>query len=323
MINVFAAYNEWLGRRMFFVVSTALLVGFLLSKYIAPSLSNVAVVLFGYMTFITALDTSYRNFFNVLKKPGIILWMLLLIHIIMPVISWVIGMIFYPADSYVRLGLIIGALIPIAVTSIIWTSVLKGDIALTLVAVTIDTLVSPFLLPLFIFIIVGETVQIDYMDMFFGLLWMVTVPSMLGMALNDLTKGGLKKFGHSIGGLTSKIALFFVVVINAGLVAPEVDWDISLAKMLLVLLLIAVCGFGLGYLGSYVLKHRSWDSTVSMIYIVGMRNISFGSVLAVTYFPPAVAVPVTLAMLFQQPLAGIVAYLLNRSLHSRLVRKHY
>ncbi|MNJ80971.1 hypothetical protein D3C77_795600 [compost metagenome] len=42
-----------------------------------------------------------------------------------------------------------------------------------------------------------------------------------------------------------------------------------------------------------------------------MRNISAGAVLAVTYFPAPVAVPVVLGMVFQQTLASLAGYLLK------------
>ncbi len=45
-----------------------------------------------------------------------------------------------------------------------------------------------------------------------------------------------------------------------------------------------------------------------------MRNISAGAVLAVSYFPAPVAVPVVLGMLFQQVLAA---------LSGRLVQNYY
>ena len=43
-----------------------------------------------------------------------------------------------------------------------------------------------------------------------------------------------------------------------------------------------------------------------------MRNISAGAVIAVTYFPSAVAVPVILGMLFQQMLASFYGSFLSR-----------
>ena len=43
-----------------------------------------------------------------------------------------------------------------------------------------------------------------------------------------------------------------------------------------------------------------------------MRNISAGAVLAVSFFPSQVAVPVVIGMLFQQILAALFGYLLRR-----------
>lgn len=318
MLEYFTCWNKWLGQRMFFVVLSALLFGFTLSLPRPPASNTVIVALFAYMTFITSLETGFRDFFQVLAKPWVNLWMLLLIHGVMPLVAWGIGLLFYPDNPLIRLGFLIGAFIPIGVTSIIWTSIMSGDVALALVAVTLDTLISPFLLPVFVFLIAGQTVHIDYAHMLMGLLWMVTIPSLLGMAVNDLTRGGLVQFSRSVGGFTSKVALFFVVFMNASIVAPEINWNASLVKMLLVLFVLSMSGYYLGFAGSYALKDRRRDTVVAMVYNVGMRNISFGSVLAVTYFPAAVAVPVTLAMLYQQPLAAVVSYLFNRFGHAGL-----
>lgn len=311
MQELFTYWNKWISGHMFYVVLSALLAGFIFPMPGTLDWRDVAVVLFGYMTFITAQDISFKDFFQVLARPRVNIWMLFLIHGVMPLLAWGVGLVFYPENLSIRTGFIIGASIPIGVTSIIWTSIVGGDVALALVAVTLDTLVSPFLLPVFIFLVVGHTVRVDYTHMFYGLLWMVTLPSLLGMAVNDLTRGRLTNFSHSIGGFTSKLALFFVVFINANAVAWEISWDISLLKMLLVILLLAISGYSLGYLGSFALKERRIDTLVAMVYNVGMRNISFGSVLALVYFPAAVAVPVTLAMLYQQPLAAAVSYLFN------------
>ncbi|AEF93515.1 Bile acid:sodium symporter [Desulfotomaculum nigrificans CO-1-SRB] len=312
MLNYINIWNIWLGRRMFFVVLSALLFGFTLPLPTSEFWNWVATLLFTYMTFVTALDTSLKDFIHVLTKPWINLWMLLLIHGVMPLLAFFIGILFYPDNAFIRLGFLIGATIPIGVTSIIWTSLAGGDVALSMVAVTLDTLISPVLLPLFITLVAGRTVNIDAVHLLVGLFWMITVPSLLGMAINDLTHGTLRKYSQSIGGFTSKIAIFGVVYINASAIAPEIHWNHTIIKLLLVILIVSISGYSLGYIGSYVLKGHQRDRMVSMIYGVGMRNNSLGLVLALTYFPVPVALPVTLAMLYQQPLAAFVSYLLKR-----------
>ena len=311
MLERLINWNDFLGRRMFFTVLLALILGFSFPLPRTPFLSTLSVGLFAYMTFITALGTKFRDFIQVLSKPWVPLWMLFLIHGVAPLLAWAIGAVFYPQEFFVRLGLLVSASIPIAVTSIIWTSLAGGDVALALVAVTLDTLIVPVFMPTYFAFIVGETVHLDYVHMLIELLWMVTIPSFLGMGINDLTRGKLDRFSRSVGGFTSKIALFMVVTINASIVAPEIHWNLSLVKLLSVILLLTVLGYALGFIGSLILKNRNPNTVTAMIYNVGMRNISFGAVLAIGYFPPPVSVPVTLAMLFQQPMAAFVFYLLK------------
>lgn len=312
MLNYFAALNSWFARNMFFVVLSALFFGFLAPVPTTNFWSMVATLAFLYMTFVASVETSLKDFFHTLAKPGIALWMLLLIHGVMPLIAYIIGLVFYPDNEYLRLGFLIGATIPIGVTSMIWSNMVGGDVPLSMVAVTLDTLVSPLLLPVFIILVAGKTIQLNAVDLLIGLLWMITLPSLFGMLLHDFTKGALDKYARSIGGFFSKIAIFLVVFINASAIAPEIHWNHTIIKLLLVILIVSISGYSAGFLGSYVLKGHQRERMVTMIYGVGMRNNSLGLILALTYFPPAVAMPVTLSMLYQQPLAGVVWHLIKR-----------
>jgi bile acid:Na+ symporter, BASS family len=312
MSDFFFKWNAWLGKKMFLIVLSGLLLGFSSPISDSPMLRTLVVALFAYMTFITSLETSFSQFFKVLTKPLVPLWILLLIHVVTPLLAWLIGVVFYPHDSLTRLGYLISASIPIGVTSIIWTSLTQGDVAVSLVAVTLDTLIAPVLLPAFFKILVGHALKIDYLHMAIQLLWMITIPSLAGMAVHDLSKGTIVSFSKSVGGFTSKIAFFFVIFMNAAVVGPLLHWDASIIKMLLLSLFMVVSGYFIGYLGSFALKDRSRGIVLAMIYNVGLRNISFGLVLALTFFPPTVAIPITLFMLYQQPIATLIPYIFRR-----------
>ncbi|NPV93559.1 MAG: bile acid:sodium symporter family protein [Firmicutes bacterium] len=312
MTAIMAEWNKWLEQRMFLVVLVALSIGFNLSIPKSASIISIGVGLFAYMTFVTALGISFKDFIKVINRPWVPLWILLLIHVAAPFIAWIIGSVFYPHDQFIRSGLIIGSSIPVAVTSIIWTSLTGGNVALSLVVVTLDTLILPVIYPVFFLITLGQVLSVDYLELVVRLMLMVTIPSIAGMLINDVTKGRLDGFSKSVGGFTSKVALFLVILLNAMMVASEIQWDASLVKLLLVVFLLVSCGYLLGFAGSFALKERSREMIFAMVYNVGMRNISFGLLLALTYFPPSVVVPITLAMLFQQPAAAIIANLFRR-----------
>lgn len=312
MLAYFAKWNDLLNRRMFILVLSAVLIGFNLSINNEPIYSTIATISIAYMTFVTAIGTSFRDFLRILTKPWIPMFILFLIHFVAPLVAWIVGQIMFPGDTLIQIGFLVGASIPIAVTSIIWTAISNGKVALAIVAVTLDTLIVPFLLPSFFALVLGKTLHINYLEMTIQLFWMVTLPSILGMLFQDVASHKTIEFWQIFGGLTSKMALFFVILINAGVVAPQLQWNIKILKLLLTIFILVLNGYLLGFLGSFIIKKRQQELITAMIFSVGMRNISFGLVLALTHFPPGVAIPVILAMLFQQPVAAGVSYLINK-----------
>jgi predicted Na+-dependent transporter len=312
MLQQITKWNEWIGSHMFLGTFSALLLGFSIHIPDSPAVRFILVALFAYMTFITSLTISIKSFVKILQQPWLPLWSLLLIHAGSPIIAWIFGSVFYPADPHTRLAYLIFASLPVGVTSVIWASLTQGNVALSLVTVTLDTLIIPLLLPLYFKLIVGQTIELSYGKMMLELVVMITLPSLLGMALFDLTKGRIAGFAKSVGGFTSKLGFFTVIMINATLVAPEIAWNASMLKVLLVTLLMVAAGYYLGYIGSYAVKGRPHDIKMSMIYNVGLRNLSFGLVLALTYFPLSVAIPITMGILYQQPIAAIIPHIIKK-----------
>jgi predicted Na+-dependent transporter len=306
MIDFFTRCNQWLSGRMFLIIFPGLVLGAFVPISNSPATKEAIIALFAYMTFVTALSTGFRQFAKVLVKPAVPLWILFLVHLITPFATWLLSVIFFPDNPLIRIGYLVGASIPIGVTSVIWTSLVEGNLPVALVAVTLDTFIVPVFLPLFLKIVAGHSVHLDYWDMVSDLLLMVTIPSVVGMVLYDLTHGRVASYAKHIGGFTSKLGLFAVILINSAIIVPEIHWDLSVIKVLLVTLVVVASGYLIGYLGSFALKNRNRSYAMTMIFNVGMRNIACGLVIALSYFPPTVALPLTLAMLYQQPLASFV-----------------
>ncbi|SHI07485.1 bile acid:sodium symporter family protein [Desulfosporosinus lacus] len=314
-------FNQWLNRYMFVMVTAGIAVGFFIPLINSPLISALATGLFAYMTFMSALRTTFQDVVRILTKPLVPLWSMFLIHGISPLVAWGVGLWIYPDNFYMRLGLLLGSTIPIAVTSVIWTTIANGDIALALVTVTLDTLLIPILFPAFFIIILGTSIAIDYGNMVLRLLLMVTIPSILGMVINEITKGRLENFSVSVGGVTSKIASFFVVFLNSAVVLPNIKWDISAVKMMIVVVGLVSANYLIGFCGSYLLKDRRQEVVTAMIFNVGMRNTGFGSVIAISYFPATVALPIVLTLLFQQPIAAVVSKAIMKFNHQdRIIR---
>jgi len=110
----------------------------------------------------------------------------------------------------------------------------------------------------------------------------------------------------------SKLCLFGVVMINSSAIAPyleDITWE--LVSVILLVFFIATSG----YVIALIIGRLLWKDTrivTTFVFIGGMRNIAMGVIVATTYFPAKVAMPVVFGMLFQQILASLVSKVIER-----------
>jgi predicted Na+-dependent transporter len=277
------------------------------------SYSFLAPWIFAAMTFAGSLGSNYKDLGKVLMHPLPIIAIFTILHVIMPLIGWGAGSLFFQGDDLTQTGFVLLFVIPTGVISLVWVTIYRGNLALTLALILLDTMLSPFIVPFSLSLLVGAKVQMDTWDIMQGLLWMVVIPSLIGMALNQITKGKIKtKWGPNLAPF-SKIGLFIVVALNSAVVAPYLSqMNMKLAVIIAVAFICATFGYMLGWI---VAKAMNWDRdlTIALTFNSGMRNLSAGAVLATTFFPPPVALPVIAGMLFQQILAAIYGHRLSKS----------
>ncbi len=267
--------------------------------------------LFAIITFIGGLGISSNAFFGVIKKPKAILFFILGANIIMPLVAWALANLLFPGHPAIITGLILLMAIPTAITGYIWSSIYKGNGALSLSLIIVSTLLAPLLTPYTVAILAQTTVQIDTTGMMISLLLMVVIPSFAGILINNMTKGRVT--AHVAPSLKpfSKIGLFFIIVINTSQVAERLIADASWIYLPIAMTcaLLAVIGYPLAhYLGK--LAGISLEDRKSVTFAVSMRNISSALVLAIAYFPPETALPVIFGIVFQQTVCAFMAYTL-------------
>ncbi len=287
-------------------VIMGLLLGSLVS-WMTPSVPY----LFSLITFIGGLGISSNAFFGVIKKPKAILFFILGANIIMPLIAWALANLLFSGHPAIITGFILLMAIPTAITGYIWANIYKGNGALSLTLIIVSTLLAPVLTPYTVALLAQTTVQIDTKGMMISLLIMVVIPSIVGILINNATKGkvndriapNLKPF--------SKIGLFFIIVINTSNVAERLIADASWLYLPIALTcaLLAVIGYPLAhYLGK--IAGIALEDRKSVTFAVSMRNISSALVLAIAYFPPETALPVIFGIVFQQTICAFMAYTL-------------
>lgn len=302
--------NKRLEQFMPLITPMGVLLGVVFSVQL-KDLSYLIPWIFAFMTFAGSLGSNFRSLKEVIVHPFPIFMAMLILHVLMPIWAWGVGHVAFSGDVYTTTGLIVGMVIPTGVTSFMWVAIYKGNIPLVLAIILIDTLLSPIIVPYSLSLFMGEKIEMDFISIMKGLLGMVVIPSLIGMYLNQVTKGKIKdQLGTRLAPF-SKISLGFVVMLNGAVVAPYLrEINLKLVSIIITVFLIALTGYLLSFLiGVYFKGGR--DDVISLTFSGGMRNISAGAVIAVSYFPAAVAVPVVVGMLFQQILASLNGHFLH------------
>ncbi|KGR88310.1 hypothetical protein CD30_18385 [Ureibacillus massiliensis 4400831 = CIP 108448 = CCUG 49529] len=304
------SFNKRLQALIPILTPLSLIIGVLFQN-IGVHLLFLVPLLFAFMTFSSSLSMNFKDVKGFSKYPTIILFSIAFLHIIMPIWAYFLSTVIFN-DELLTIGYVISASVPTAITSVVWVSISRGNLPLCLSIILIDSLLSPLIMPALLHIAVGKTIEIDTLSLILDLLWMIVIPSLLGISLNQLTKGNIQEtLGNKLAPF-SKLCIFGVIMINSSAIAPyvkHITWE--LAGVIIVVFFIAVSGYVIALvIGHFLLKDISIIK--AFVFIGGMRNTAIGVIVATTYFPAKVAMPVVFGMLFQQVLASLFNKVLEK-----------
>ena len=302
--------NKRLQKWMPILTPISLVIGVLLED-VGGHLLFLVPLLFAFMTFAGSLSMNFEGLKSFTKFPIVILVTIAFLHIVMPVWAYFVSTVLFD-DHLLTIGFVLSVAVPTGVTSFIWVSICRGNLALCLSIILIDTLLSPIIMPAIVYITVGKAIEIDTLSIMVDMLWMIVLPSIVGLILNEWTKGKIDKtLGKKLAPF-QKLSLFLIVMINSSVIAPyikNISWE--LVAIIFVVLFISISGYAFCLIiGQFLWKDAS--IITSVVFTGGMRNIATGVVVATTYFPSKVVMPVVFCMLFQQVLASQFSRIIER-----------
>ncbi|MFY9307343.1 MAG: bile acid:sodium symporter family protein [Bacillota bacterium] len=268
--------------------------------------------LFAAMTLTGALRVSLKEIKHALLSPFQIVTALAVLHVIFPALVFLIGKAGLANDPDLYAGLALLSAVPTAVSGIMWVTLMKGNVALGVTLVTLDSILSPLVVPATVMIVAGAAVSFDAGSLMVSLLWMVVVPTIIGVTLHEATDGRIAEAVAPYGAVFCKLVLGSVIAINVGASWEKVaSYTGNFLVLFSILLGMTLLGFAVAWTVARLLIRDPADAT-TITFVSGMRNISAGVVLAMSGFDPLVSIPVTGAILFQQPVAALVARLMQR-----------
>lgn len=306
-------FAAWFEKYTFIFIPGSLVLGWLMSDHLIRFVEWIPY-LFGYITLVMALGCGVHHLREVMKKPLAVILTLLLAHAAAPLLAYSVGAAIFGPQSDYTIGLLLFAIIPLGISSVMWVGSSGGSVPFILALVVLDTMISPVVVPAVMGAFFDQAaMEWNASGLMVDLLQMVVLPTLVGVILYECSKGRIKDWSAPVAQPISKVFFMLVVLLNAASIAPHAAGMKQEMVIVVpaVILLIILC-YALGYFGSYVVRRPTHELQITVTYASGMRNISLGMVLATSYFSPQASIPVVLGIMFQQPAATIIHALFNR-----------
>jgi len=265
--------------------------------------------LFGLMTLAGALKLRVSEFGNTIRGPVPILAFFIATHVLMPYCVMLAASRLFGGNPDTVAGFVLLFAGPIAVSSFIWVSIFRGDKALCLTLILLDTVLAPLVVPGTVSLLMGAQVAMDMSGIAVSLVLMVVIPTIIGVTLNEISREKIPALVCPYLNPASKICLMLVIAANTSPVAKIIQFNNpEVWKIAGMCVFLSVGGFMVSKFTAIAIRCNSTKS-VTMFFCGGLRNISAVTTIAVTFFPESAALPALLGIVFQQTISAVMGKL--------------
>ena len=262
-ITIFAAVSLAMYYPDYFVT----IGDFKLSKLIVPLLQ---LIMFGMGT-----SLSWKDFARVMQMPKGVIAGVLCHYTVMPFVGWTVTKIFSFPDE-IAAGIILIGSCPNGLASNVMSYLARANLALSVTLTAISTLIAPLVTPMFMQLLAGQYVSIDFWSMVWDITKIIILPIGAGLIFNHFLHGRFKWLDNIMPLISMiSIALIIVVITSAG----RNDLMVVGPLLILAVLMHNISGYVLGYWISRGLRMPERDCR-TLALEVGLQNGGLASGIA-------------------------------------------
>lgn len=248
----------------------------------------------GFLMLCMGLTLSVADFKACAKRPAPILVGYVAQYVVKPVLGFLIAKALSLPDA-LAVGLILVSCCPGGQASNVATFIAHGDVALSVLMTSASTIGAIVMTPLLTKVLAGTLVPVNAWAMAQDVFSVVLVPTVAGVALNELCNPLVRK----IKPLLPLIGVLITTMLCASPVGQvSAILKTNGAALCLPVGLLHVCAFALGY---FICKTLKFTEKVARTVSIetGMQSAALGFLLAQQHFSdPLVAVPSAVSVVF-------------------------
>ncbi|CAD2078427.1 putative sodium-dependent transporter YocS [Jeotgalicoccus coquinae] len=243
-------------------------------------------LLLGIIMFGMGLTLKFNDFKQVVKAPKEVITLVVAQYTIMPLLA--VGLVFlFQLPPEIAIGVILVGCSPGGTSSNVMTFLAKGNMALSVTATSVTTLLAPIVTPALTLLLASAWLPVSFSAMFISIIQIVLIPIALGVGVQYLLGS---KVEQAVGILPLISVLGIIGVITA-VVSNNVENILTSGLLIFaVVILHNLLGYLTGFLLGKVLRF-DLKNTKTLSIEVGMQNSGLAATLAATHFSPIAAVP--------------------------------
>jgi len=300
---------KWISDYMGVLVLASALLALAFPEVLGHLKTSLINPLLGVIMFGMGLTLKAEDFRVVFSRPKDVIVGCLAQFTVMPLLAFALSRVF-SLNEALTVGVVLVGCCPGGTASNVITYLAKGDLALSVGMTATSTLLAPVLTPLLVWLLVGETVDVNVAGMLLSILWVVILPIALGLLVKRLWPRTTERATAYLPALSSvAICLIVMIVIaaNAGKLLSG-GWII-----VLVVMLHNILGLAVGYLIGVLLKMTPAKRKAISVE-VGMQNSGLASSLATLHFAayPMATIPGAVFSVWHNISGAIIARIYSR-----------
>ena len=250
--------------------------------WIAPYITILLCIIM----FTMGLTLSIDDFKEIFKQPIKVIVLALAQYLVMPIIA--VSLVFlFNLPPEIAIGVILVGSSPGGTSSNVMTFLAKGNVALSVAATIVTTLLAPIVTPSLTLLFASTWLDISFSAMMVSILQVVLIPVLLGLGVGSL----FRKQVDRVVDVLPMISMTGILGVMTAVTASNV-YNILTSGLIILLVVILhnLLGYATGFLLGKIFKFNLADTKTISIE-VGMQNSGLATALAVQHFEPVTALP--------------------------------
>ena len=278
----------WLQKHLIWSIPLAMLLGFAVGQLVDASPLRLAILPLTFLMVYPMMVT--MNLRQLVRRgSGKLLWVTQLINfVVVPAIGYAAGLLFFPDQPFVRLALLLTALLPTSGMTISWTGFARGNMPAAVQMTVVGLLAGSLLAPLYLKGLLGTVIDIPLTSVFMQIVLIVFLPLLLGNLTQRylISKCGEQNFNRDLKPKfppVSTLGVLGVIFVSMALKSQDiVQQPQALPGYLVPLLAVYLVNFAISTLIGKLFFERG--DAIALVYGTVMRNLSIALAIAMGMF---------------------------------------